>query len=354
MARDERERARGYVRPAGGRYPWRQLVELRRGPLIELTSEWRVRIGAYAGRAERRVADTIKRPAARRSSPRLGAVFTPIPITTTRTFYIWRTSRPRRRRGGRRHQRTSRCQLPSEINDDVLLEMLMFADDRQLADLRTACLSHVQRRWNSNLHNRWHNADGADVPGADVAKVSAVPERRRRTRAPGYLDAVCQDSMLDNNVVTRARRRRRRRSCSEHAVEAAPPDPASRRRHLPPRRATSSRRAVSSVAAAESRSPTPRRARRHTVSSKLTCPVARRPGRRHELLGPRLGVEGRVVRENIVDEKRTPALHDRALRSGASALRRHAYLRELGGDASSYPASHFGGSSTVIREACGT
>ena len=56
-----------------------------------------------------------------------------------------------------------------EINDDNVFEMLMFADDRQLADLRTACLKHVQRRWNSNLHHWWHNADGCILPGADDA-----------------------------------------------------------------------------------------------------------------------------------------------------------------------------------------
>ena len=45
------------------------------------------------------------------------------------------------------------CQaaVASEITDDNVFEMLVFADDRQLADLRTECLKHAQRRWNSNL-----------------------------------------------------------------------------------------------------------------------------------------------------------------------------------------------------------
>ena len=47
--------------------------------------------------------------------------------------------------------------------------MLMFADDRQLADLRTACLQHVQQRWNSNLCHWWHKSGGAILPGADDA-----------------------------------------------------------------------------------------------------------------------------------------------------------------------------------------
>ena len=63
------------------------------------------------------------------------------------------------------------CQaaVAGEITDDNVFEMLTFADDRQLADLRAACLKHVQRRWNSNLHHWWHNADGAILPGADAA-----------------------------------------------------------------------------------------------------------------------------------------------------------------------------------------
>ena len=74
----------------------------------------------------------------------------------------------------------SLCQatVAREISDDNVFEMLMFADDRQLADLRTACLEHVQRRWSSNLRHWWHNAQNASpftekrpagVPGADAA-----------------------------------------------------------------------------------------------------------------------------------------------------------------------------------------
>ena len=55
------------------------------------------------------------------------------------------------------------------MTDDNVFEMLVFADDRQLADLRAACLKHVQRRWNSNLHHWWHNANGCILPGADDA-----------------------------------------------------------------------------------------------------------------------------------------------------------------------------------------
>ena len=59
-----------------------------------------------------------------------------------------------------------------------MFDMLMFAGDRQLADLRMACLKHVQRRWSSNLRHWWHNAHNAlpfpekrpaGVPGADAA-----------------------------------------------------------------------------------------------------------------------------------------------------------------------------------------
>ena len=65
----------------------------------------------------------------------------------------------------------SLCQatVAREISDDNVFEMLMFADDRQLADLRTACLEHVQRRWNSNLCHWWHKSGGAILPGAGAA-----------------------------------------------------------------------------------------------------------------------------------------------------------------------------------------
>ena len=65
----------------------------------------------------------------------------------------------------------SLCQnaVAQEISDDNVFEMLMFADDRQLADLRTECLEHVQRRWNSNLCHWWHKSGGAILPGAGAA-----------------------------------------------------------------------------------------------------------------------------------------------------------------------------------------
>ena len=85
------------------------------------------------------------------------------------------------------------CQtaVAGEINDENVFEMLMFADDRQLADLRTACLKHVQRRWNSNLHNWWHNANGCILLGADVAlQASSIPG----------IGAACRQPSLESDV----------------------------------------------------------------------------------------------------------------------------------------------------------
>ena len=62
------------------------------------------------------------------------------------------------------------CQaaVAREITDDNAFDMLVWADDRQLADLRTECLKHVQRRWNSNLRHWWQASPGV-IPGLEAA-----------------------------------------------------------------------------------------------------------------------------------------------------------------------------------------
>ena len=55
-----------------------------------------------------------------------------------------------------------------------MFEMLMFADDRQLADLRALCLEHVQRRWNSNP------VTGGTMSGGASRRQAPTPRCKRR------------------------------------------------------------------------------------------------------------------------------------------------------------------------------
>ena len=67
-------------------------LELRRGPLIELTTQWRVRTPTPFC-MERRVVDIFDCMGGEEVLVYLGAASTRTRITTTRTFYVWRTSR---------------------------------------------------------------------------------------------------------------------------------------------------------------------------------------------------------------------------------------------------------------------
>ena len=146
-------------------------LELRRGPLIELTSEWRVRTPTPAVRNAASLTSLTTIGGEEALVLFGGGVY---PNTYYNDTHVLRledlpaaSAAPEKPPPAL----ANLCQaaVAGEITDDNVFEILMFADDRQLADLRTACLEHIQRRWNSNLHNWWHNTDGCILPGADAA-----------------------------------------------------------------------------------------------------------------------------------------------------------------------------------------
>ena len=84
------------------------------------------------------------------------------------------------------------CQatVAAEINDENVFDMLMFADDRQLADLRTACLKHVQRRWNADLCAWWEKSGDGTLPGLDAAMAGTLPGLDAAMAAPSLKSDV--------------------------------------------------------------------------------------------------------------------------------------------------------------------
>jgi len=146
-------------------------LELRRGPLIELTSEWRVRTPTPAARNAASLT-SIKTVGGEEVLVLFGGGV--YPNTYYNDTHILRLEDlPAAAAAPERPPPplANLCQaaVAGEMTDDNVFEMLMFADDRQLADLRTECLKHVQRRWSSNLCHWWHKSGGAILPGADDA-----------------------------------------------------------------------------------------------------------------------------------------------------------------------------------------
>ena len=107
------------------------------------------------------------------------------------------------------------CQaaVATEITDQNVFEMLMFADDRQLADLRTACLAYVQQRGNPLFADVRHPGGWSDIKTqaameqfrkshhADMMIKLFVEDRRngRPNVFPGY-DAAIQAPSLKSDV----------------------------------------------------------------------------------------------------------------------------------------------------------
>ncbi len=155
-------------------------LELRRGRLIELTTEWRVRTPTPS---ERNAASltSIKTVGGEEVLVLFGGgVYPDTYYDDTHILHL--EDLPAASAAPERPPPplATICQatVARDITDENVFDMLMFADDRQLADLRTACLKHVQRRWSSNLRHWWHNAHHASpfpekrpagVPGADAA-----------------------------------------------------------------------------------------------------------------------------------------------------------------------------------------
>ena len=146
-------------------------LELRRGPLIELTTEWRGRTPTPAVRNAASLT-SVKTVGGEEALVLFGGGVYPDTYYND-THVLLLEDLPAAAAAPEKPPQplANLCQaaVAGEITDDNVFEMLVFADDRQLADLRAACLKHVQRRWNSNLHHWWHNADGCILPGADAA-----------------------------------------------------------------------------------------------------------------------------------------------------------------------------------------
>ena len=146
-------------------------LELRRGPLIELTTEWRVRTPTPAVRNAASLT-SVKTVGGEEALVLFGGGVYPDTYYND-THVLLLEDLPAAAAAPEKPPRplATLCQtaVAAEITDANVFEVLVFADDRQLADLRAECLKHVQRRWNSNLHHWWHNADGCILPGADAA-----------------------------------------------------------------------------------------------------------------------------------------------------------------------------------------
>ena len=168
-------------------------LELRRGPLIELTTQWRVRTPTPAVRNAASLT-SIKTVGGEEALILFGGgVYPDTYYADTHILHLEDLPAASAAPETPPQPLANLCQaaVAGEVTDDNVFEMLMFADDRQLADLRTACLKHVQRRWNSNLHNWWHNANGCILPGADVAlQASSIPG----------IGAACRQPSLESDV----------------------------------------------------------------------------------------------------------------------------------------------------------
>ena len=146
-------------------------LELRRGPLIEMTTQWRVRTPTPAARNAASMT-SVKTVGGEEVLVLFGGgVYPDTYYADTHILHLEDLPAASAAPETPPQPLANLCQaaVASEITDDNVFEMLMFADDRQLADLRTACLKHVQRRWNSNLCHWWHKSGGAILPGADDA-----------------------------------------------------------------------------------------------------------------------------------------------------------------------------------------
>ncbi len=146
-------------------------LELRRGPLIELTTQWRVRTPTPAVRNAASLTSLTTIGGEEALVLFGGGVYPNEYYADTHILRL--EDLPAAAAAPERPPPplANLCQaaVAGEITDDNVFEMLMFADDRQLADLRTECLKHVQRRWSSNLCHWWHKSGGAILPGADDA-----------------------------------------------------------------------------------------------------------------------------------------------------------------------------------------
>jgi len=168
-------------------------LELRRGPLIEMTTQWRVRTPTPAARNAASMT-SIKTVGGEEVLVLFGGgVYPDTYYADTHILHLEDLPAASAAPETPPQPLANLCQaaVAGEVTDDNVFEMLMFADDRQLADLRTACLRHVQRRWNSNLHNWWHNANGCILLGADVAlQASSIPG----------IGAACRQPSLESDV----------------------------------------------------------------------------------------------------------------------------------------------------------
>ena len=168
-------------------------LELRRGPLIEMTTQWRVRTPTPAVRNAASLT-SIKTVGGEEALILFGGgVYPDTYYADTHILHLEDLPVASAAPETPPQPLANLCQaaVAGEVTDENVFEMLMFADDRQLADLRTACLKHVQRRWNSNLHNWWHNANGCILLGADVAlQASSIPG----------IGAACRQPSLESDV----------------------------------------------------------------------------------------------------------------------------------------------------------
>ena len=196
-------------------------LELRRGPLIELTTEWRVRTPTPAVRNAASLT-SVKTMGGEEALVLFGGgVYPDTYYNDTHILHLEDLPAAAAAPEKPPPPLANLCQaaVAGEITDDNVFEMLVFADDRQLADLRgvletrPAALEFESPSLVAQRRRLYFTRRRRRV-------ASAVPEERTPNARSGASDAVYLPCSSTDSIAASPRRlpRRRRRGALEHAV----------------------------------------------------------------------------------------------------------------------------------------